>query len=257
MRRHIVGLLTATVLATIATPDFAAAQSTPAFRVPIGGSSSTSSTPPVYAWMESVSTCSSTCGPGTRTTGYQCQNASDFDYNGGGYGVPEADAMCTTAAGPKPASSTSSCSNYTGCNYDWVKPAVGMTPQANAPDSAGRVGCGWVHETFSPYCQRTGSGEPVILPKGDYQFCRNDRPDYDGVAAGQADALGYDRLTKQLGSCAPIDHLWVEGPWGAWSSTCSATATRTHTISCKRTFDSTIVADSKCDPATKPSASAS
>ena len=257
MRRHIVGLLTATVLASIAAPNVAAAQSTPAFRVPIGGSSTTSSTPPVYAWMESVSACSSTCGSGTRTTNYQCQNASDFDYSGGGYGAPEADGLCVAAAGPKPASSTSSCSNYSACNYDWVKPAVGMTPQAKAPDSAGRVGCGWVHETFSPYCQRMGSGAPVVLPKGDYQFCRNDRPDYDGVASGDPDALGYDRVAKQLSACAPVDHQWVEGPWGAWSSTCSATATRTHTISCKRTFDSTIVADSQCDPATKPSASAS
>ena len=163
MRTRIIALLAASMLATVGTPFAAAAQTaqgTPAFRVPIGSSTTTSSVPPVYAWMQSVSECSSTCGSGTRSTDYQCQNASDFDYSGAGYGAPEADALCTASAGPKPASSTSSCTNYSACSYDWVRPTPTQVAQANGADQAGRVGCGWVHETFSPYCQRT-EGDPT------------------------------------------------------------------------------------------------
>lgn len=71
MRSRIVALLCAGTI-MMATGTASAQQTgTPAFRVPIGGSSQTSSAPPVYAWLESVSECSSSCGPGTRTTSYQ------------------------------------------------------------------------------------------------------------------------------------------------------------------------------------------
>jgi hypothetical protein len=227
------------------------------FRVPIGNGTATSSSPPVYAWLESLAECSSTCGSGTRTTSYQCQNASDFDYSGGGYGAPEADALCVSSVGPKPSSTNSNCTNYSGCGYDWVKPPVQQTPVQITPNPIGRVGCGQVRTVFSPYCQRTGGASAVVLPSSDHRFCRNDTPDYNQVAAGDPDALGYDRTGPQYGSCNPTDHEWRggEGAWGAWSDTCSNAATRTRPITCFRKFDNVAVADDKCDAASRPASS--
>lgn len=46
---------------------------------------------------------------------------------------------------------------------------------------------------------------------------------------------------------------WVEGAWTGYSSTCSATASRTRDVSCFRS-DGTKVADASCDPAARPAA---
>jgi hypothetical protein len=259
MRNFAMGLLAATMLMSMGAP--AAAQSldakgTPAFRVPIGATSQTTTAQPVYAWMQSISECSTTCGSGTRTTTYQCQNAADFDYSGGGYGAPEADASCTAAVGAKPTSGTASCANYSGCGYDWVKPAPQSTPVSQNGHPVGRLECGYVHQTFAPYCQRTGGGTTVVMPKSDYQYCRNDTPDFNDVASGNPDALGYDRTATITATCTPADHDWVgAGTWSDWSSTCSATATRTRTAAqCVRRFDGLVETDlSKCDAGSKPS----
>jgi hypothetical protein len=237
------------------TGTASAQQGSPAFRVPIGGGASSSSNPPIYAWLESISECTSSCGAGTRTTSFQCQNASEFDYSGTGYGAPEADALCTSSVGPKPSSTNSSCTNYSGCGYDWVKPPVQQTPVQITPNPIGRIGCGKVRAVFSPYCQRTGGASSVVLPASDHRFCRNDTPDYNQVAAGDPDALGYDRFETQLGSCVTVDHEWRAGGWGTWSDTCSNSANHTRTVGCYRRFDNQIVADSSCDAATKPASS--
>ena len=100
-------LLATTLMMAVSTPSMAQEKGTPAFRVPIGGSTSTNSAPPSYAWMQTVGTCSNACGDGTRTTSYQCQNVSDYDFSGGGYGAPEADSNCT-ATRPAPSSCAAS-----------------------------------------------------------------------------------------------------------------------------------------------------
>ena len=44
---------------------------------------------------------------------------------------------------------------------------------------------------------------------------------------------------------------WKAGEWNAWDSTCSASATRTRDVYCERS-DGTMVADDKCDAASRP-----
>ena len=248
MRRFAVTLAATTILA-MSVPANAQddAQETAAFRVELGNGRETSNVPATYAWLETIGACSTTCGTGTRTTSYQCQNIANFDYTGIGYGVPEDEAYCSATAGEKPADSTSSCTVYSGCTYDWVKPPVQQTPIALGSNPVGRVGCGYVHQVFSPYCQRRGGSANVIMGAEDHAFCSGDRPDYNDVASGNADALGYDRNTTQTGSCTPSDHDWNRGEWGPWSNTCSATAVRTRSISCTRRFDGTTQPDARCD----------
>src|SRR3546814_2768048 len=67
--------------------------------------------------------CSTTCGTGTRTVSFQCQNMADFDTSAGDFGAPEPDGQCIGAIGAKPAGSTSACTVFSGCTFDWVKPS--------------------------------------------------------------------------------------------------------------------------------------
>lgn len=246
MRRFAI-LLTASTILAAATPSFAQEGETAAFRVELGGGNAETGVPASYAWLENIGACSTTCGTGTRVTTYQCQNVANFDYTSGGYGPPEDESYCTHTNGAKPADSTSSCTVYSGCSYDWVNPPVEETPIPLDSNPVGRVGCGYVNETFSPYCQRTGGATSVVLGATDHEFCSGDRPDYDPVAAGDPDALGFDRNVTQTGACTTVDHDWQRGAWGPWSNTCSATATRTRSVVCKRRFDGTTQADSNCD----------
>ena len=231
-------LLAATTLLGVATPSLAGAQSTPAFRVPLGSAPTSSNVAATYAWLEQIGSCSTTCGIGTRTTGYQCQNIADYDYAGAGYGVPEADSMCTSTIGARPADVGSSCTVYSGCGYDWVKPPVVQKPIPLESNPTGRIDCGYVNQKFSPVCQRSGgSGGTITMAAGDHRFCSADRPDYNEVAAGDPDALGYDRNVVQTTACAPQDHDWTQSGFGSWSSDCDTNATRVQVVQCKRRFD--------------------
>ncbi len=251
-RRWVAFVLAAsTIMAGLAATPVAAQEA--AFRVPIGLTGSATGVPPVYAWLERVSECSAGCGSGSRTTSYQCQNAADFDYSGNGYGAPEPDGECGAAIGAKPTPGQSACTNYSGCGYDWVKPAAERTALALGSHPVGRVGCGYVHESFSPYCQRTGGGAAVVLSAADHRFCRSDSPDYDHVAAGDPDALGYDRNVVQTASCSAADHEWRSGDFGAFDDTCSSTAVQTRMVSCHRRFDGEASPDAACDPSARPS----
>ena len=234
------------------------AQETPTFRVPIENSTGPSSTSSLWTWEESVSLCSNTCGSGTRATTYQCQDASVYDFGGTGYGAPEADAQCVANVGPKPTSTSANCVNYSSCNYDWVKPAVVQTPIPLDANPVGRVGCGLVNQKYSPYCQRGTGSEIIQLPASDHQLCKNDLPDYNPVASGDPDALGYDRDVVQVGVCATPDHEWRAPTWNSsdpWSSDCSSTATQTRIVTCYRKFDNSIQSDASCDAGTKPASS--
>src|SRR3546814_9309811 len=48
--------------------------------------------------------------------------------------------------------------------------------------------------------------------------------------------------SPQYGGCG---YSWITGAWGGWSSTCSASATRTRSVPCQRS-DGAIVADGNC-----------
>ena len=238
MGRNRLRLYAASTILAMMTPGMATAQSTPAFRVPLGSAPTSSNVAATYAWLQQVGSCSTTCGAGTRATTYQCQNVADYDYSGSGYGLPEATSMCTSTIGAAPASTSEGCTVYSGCGYDWVKPPVVQDPVSYNGNPKGRLDCGFVNQKFTPYCQRSGgSGGTIKMAAGDYRFCSADRPDYDDVASGNSDALGYDRNVTQVGACAPQDHDWIQGGFGSWSSSCDTNATRTQVVSCKRRFD--------------------
>jgi len=258
-------ILIATTMLAFAAP--AAAQQdggVPAFRVPMGGSGSASSGPAVYAWIQNVGTCSNACGNGTRATTYQCQDTNAYDFGGDGYGTPEADSFCS-AITPKPAASSVACTNFSGCSYDWVKPAVSTTivakpnpPGADYPKGA--VGdCSYAKRTFSPYCQRLGDSN-VQMPAGDHAFCRSDRPDYDDVSSGNPDALGYDRTTEVTTACTPgaRDYGWKTGDWvvspvkAPETAACTGERDQTRTVECVLKFNGTVVTGSNCTGIAKP-----
>jgi hypothetical protein len=254
-------LAAATYLAMVA-PSMAQAQTgAPAFRVPIGGSSTVSSGPSVYAWMQTVGTCSNACGNGTRSTTYQCQDVNAYDFGGSGYGAPEPDAACS-AAGPMPSASSANCTNYAGCSYTWVKPAetVVRIAKPNPPSSSYDVGavndCSYAKRTFSPYCKRNGPPD-VQMPTQDYAFCKNDSPNYDQVATGDPDARGYDRTVEVSTACIPgsRDNSWKTDAWSAPSSTCSSAPTHNRTVTCFRKFNGTTLDDAQCVGMAKPATS--
>lgn len=252
MRRALIAALASSFLATVPAPVFAQeASGEPVFRVPIGQAAPSSAVDPIYSWVESSSSCSTTCGTGTRTTSFQCQNVADFDVVSGNFGSAEPDSQCTAAVGPRPSGSTTACTVFSGCTFDWVKPPVVVTPTPIDDNPVGRPGCGQIRRQFTPHCERL---DGTIMADGDHSFCRNDRPDYNDVAAGVPDALGYDRTTLETASCNASDHEWIVGGWSGWSSTCSTTALRTRTVSCQRKFDAAPAADSAC-AGPKPSTS--
>src|SRR3546814_6999842 len=104
-----------------------------------------------------------------------------------------------------------SCVSFSGCTFDWVKPPEDVSVVPIEPNPPGRPGCGQVRRQFDPHCERT---DGTVLADSDHGFCRNDRPDYNDVAAGLPDALGYDRTALETASCNATAHEWVEGDWG-------------------------------------------
>lgn len=244
MRPSMIAILASSILASVPIPAFAQDNVGEAvFRVPLGQVVPSTSIDPVYSWIESASSCSTSCGSGTRTTTYQCQNVASFDVSAGNFGAAEDDAQCVSTVGPKPSGSTSACSVYSSCTFDWVKPAEVVTPIQIDDNPIGRPGCGQVRREFDPRCERV---DGTVMASSDHGFCRNDLPDYTDVANGLPDALGYDRTRIETASCNPTDHDWLIGSWSGWSSGCSTTALRTRTVACERKFDASPAPDASC-----------
>lgn len=234
-----------------AAPVNVNAQGTPSFRVPLDLDGQSSAGEAVYSWISHTSNCTSSCGSGQRTTDFLCQDITKFDASTGDYGNPEANSFCVAAAGAAPASSTSTCVNFAGCEFDWVRPPEKVTVHPIDGNPVGRPGCGLVQREFDPSCQRS---DGISLAKGDHAFCKNDLPDYNAVAEGADGALGYDKQGIETNACNTSDHGWSSGAWGSWSSECSVSAIRTRAVSCTRRFDGSTQPDDSC-VGTKPSTS--
>src|SRR3546814_16104770 len=110
---------------------------------------------PVFVWTENQSACSTTCGSGTRTVSFQCQNAADPDLANGGFGAPEPDAQCVSTVGPKPWGRTSACVSFSGCTFDWVKHPEDVSVVQIATNPHGPPGCGTHHRQIAPSCKQT------------------------------------------------------------------------------------------------------
>lgn len=232
-----------TVLGGLAMTSPVAAQTSPAFRVPLSVNGVEKSQNAAWAWMEDVGNCSSSCGTGSRTTAYICQDLSNFNPATGSFGAPEADSACISNVGSKPASKVEACTNFAGCEFDWVKPPEVVTVHPVGSNPVGRPGCGDVQREFDPSCRRT---DGTAMAKGDHQFCLDDLPDYNDVANIVDGALGYDRRRIETNLCNNLDHDWKVGAWSYSSSTCSATAFKSRTVNCHRKFDDQLQSDAAC-----------
>jgi hypothetical protein len=217
-----------------------------------------------YAWQQgSYSAPSTSCGLATQTRSVTCQRSD---------GTTVADAQCP---GTKPDTSTSS-QQISGCSYSWSQggfgssaPACGASSQSQtvtcmrsdgavASDPAlctapmpatsrattdystctyawsygqwqGTAGCGnTVTQTRSASCDRSDGTVGV-----DGRFC--------GSSA---------QTTQPITDYSQCSYSWVSTP-GAWSSTCSTSATRPETVVCRRQ-DGTTVADAFCSASSKP-----
>src|SRR3546814_15431016 len=107
MRSVMIAALATSFLASISTPSLAQENAgDPVFRVPLGHVVPSTSIDPVYSWVESSSSCSTTCGTVTRTVSFQCQNMADFDTSAGDFGAPKPGGQCIGAIVAKPSGSS-------------------------------------------------------------------------------------------------------------------------------------------------------
>lgn len=220
-----------------------------------------------YIWnVGSYSAPSATCGTATQTRNVTCSRSD---------GAAVGDAQCSASV-TKPATSQTT-SQTSGCTYSWIAgdygtaaPACGASVQSRtvscqrsdgtaASDSSlctearpadtqpatsyvnctykwdvslwdGKGGCGdTVTQTRSVTCQRS-NGDGVTD-----SLCTTAKP----------------AATQSITDYSACGYSW-KSVQGAWSSTCSATATRTNTVTCVRQ-DNVTVSDSFCTASTKPS----
>ena len=137
------------------------------------------------------------------------------------------DAQCTSR-GIALTRTTPTPTDYSGCSYSAVNPS------------------GW---TYSSTCSTTAS----MTRSYD---CR--RSDGTIVPGAQCTSRGIPvtETRNNVGNTTGCSYDWIEGGFGAWSSTCSNSASRTQTVTCRRS-DGVTVSNSSCDAGTKPATSES
>lgn len=177
-----------------------------------------------------------------------------------------ADSFCTK---PKP-TGAGVAPSYATCTTGWVT-GVPSTPPP---------GCGTTYTpTRTVECQRYGgtsvtktlddgactgpkpsTNAPDVLVISSCTYAPAYSATYGACAGGQQYApivscTRSDKVDVATSFCSPqqtsracdMPGTWTYGSWGAWSSTCSDTATRTRTATC--TYDGVQVADARCTEA--------
>lgn len=132
-------------------------------------------------------------------------------------GQPASDGSCVAA--DKPATSIS-VNNYDTCSYQWSVGAWNGSTQCGAT----------VTQTRDVHCERS-NGDKV----------------FDSQCASQGTKPAATQPITDYTGCS---YAWKTAP-GTWSSTCSATATQSNNVTCRRS-DGSTVAESMCDGATRP-----
>ena len=136
-------------------------------------------------------------------------------------GTTVSDSNCN--AGTKPATSETSAV-YSGCSYDWISGAW-QDPGASCTASE--------TQTRSVTCRRSDGAT---------------------VSNSNCDSGSKPATSQTVADYSGCSYDWVEGGFGAWSSTCSSSATRTQTVTCRR-GDGTTVSNSLCNSGSKPATS--
>lgn len=138
-------------------------------------------------------------------------------------GTAANDAQCTDT---KPAT-TNSIPDYSSCSYAWI-PGEWSGYDSSCSTTATR--------TRAITCHRS---DDSIAPDAS---CTTNKP-----ASSES--------TEIYSGCA---YAWAPGSWGAWSSECSTTATRSRIVTCQRTGPGSTVTEadaSNCTVGTKPATS--
>lgn len=211
------------------------------FRVPLENETAPVNQP--YTWNPANSSCSTQCGAGTKTVGYQCNEVAT--------GSVVANTFCTAALGAVPATQTQSCTVFSGCSYSWITPPPSVVPTAIGSNPVGTTTCGQVQASYQPYCQRS---DGTVLSSADNNYCIN-APGFPASEQPGSDAFGYNRTEIRTNGCTASDFEWRVTNWSGWSSTCSDAATQTRSVTCVRRFDSSAQPDSFCSAVPKPAAS--
>ncbi len=132
-----------------------------------------------------------------------------------------ADSFCTK---PKLATSRT-VEDYSSCSYAWV--------QGGFQDPG-------------PSCTASETQNQTVT-------CR--RSDGTTVANSECNPATKPPTTQTVADYSACSYSWVEGGFGAWNSTCSNNASRTQTVTCRRSDGTTVT--SGCNAATKPATSES
>lgn len=119
------------------------------------------------------------------------------------------------------------------------------TSACNSSDNTWVTGA-W--SSWSSTCSDTASRTRTVV-------CQRS---FDGSVQADANCAGPKPATTDTqGVYSSCSYNWQSGAWSAWSSTCSASATQTRTVTCQRS-DGTTVADASCSGAgAKPATSQS
>lgn len=219
-----------------------------------------------FAWsVGSYSAPNTTCGTVTQTRTVYCQRAD-------GQTAPQ--SSCTET---KP-DVTQTSYDTTGCTYDWDKGAYGTAVSACGASTHSRtVTCKRSDGQAATADKCDADTKPVATePATSYETCGYDwfvgawngatqcgltvtqtrdvhcqRSNGDAVGDSLCSAKGGKPASSQpITDYTGCSYAWKTTP-GAWSNTCSATATRPSNVVCQRS-DNAPVAESLCDPAKRP-----
>jgi len=157
--------------------------------------------------------------------------------------------------------------DFGGCTYDWqVGPwgvCSGGTAQWQYTSWLPSSGCGVTDQkrgaSCSPDADSATQSRSVLCVRADGTTVANDS------CNGTAQPASVESCTRVSGySCGPsapteqsvlltdmCSYAWIDGPWSAWSSSCSVDAIRSRSVQCQRS-DGSIMDDASCDPETMP-----
>ena len=127
------------------------------------------------------------------------------------------DSFCTEA---RP-SDTRTVEDYSSCSYAWVEGGF-QDPGSSCTASE--------TQTQTVTCLRS---------------------DGTRVPNSECDAATKPPMTQTVEDYSACSYDWLESGFSNWSSTCSASAKRTQTVTCRRS-DGTTVSDSNCSSGSKP-----
>ena len=173
-----------------------------------------------YLWTPVNGATEPACGPSSRRITYACTRSDQTTITDSARAL----ALC----GVMPAATTdTTVSDYSACTYKW-------TPTSQWTGGPGTCGA-TIAQTRTTTCQRSDG-------KGDQNA---------GLCAG--DKTGNGDTSRTITDTSQCTYGWKTNP-GAWSSTCSTTATQPNNPYCQRQDGVPAPAPSYCDPATQPPA---